>query len=68
MGFWPIPESYWPENTMNSLVFIILILFYFTEYILCITVLMINYSIIFNSHLDVLTQLLNFLVSTKNQW
>lgn len=20
MGFWPIPESYWPENTMNSLV------------------------------------------------
>ncbi|CAI6367501.1 unnamed protein product [Macrosiphum euphorbiae] len=19
MGFWPIPESYWPENTMNSL-------------------------------------------------
>lgn len=23
MGFWPIPESYWPENTMNSLVFII---------------------------------------------
>jgi len=23
MGFWPIPESYWPENTMNSLVIII---------------------------------------------
>jgi len=23
MGFWPIPESYWPENTMNSLVFTI---------------------------------------------
>jgi len=51
MGFWPIPESYWPENTMNSLVFtsifVYLYFFYLMSiliFIFCLTCILLNRS------------------------
>jgi len=67
MGFWPIPESYWPENTMNSLVFNIN---YYHMYCINLTyILRLNkYNVCYYSPQDVLIQQLSFPVSTKNLW